>query len=309
MKSIKIDDLIGVALDWAVAVAVKRHARALLERDLPTDFPPSVIPADDVVPVIVPFRNSRGFALYENQNAKREGIRWQPSMDYSQGGPLLFQFKISTCYNPDMIYEDSARWKALGAYSTSEDHVYGPDLLAAGMRCIVRDELGDEVDVPDELLPARLREPSNRGEIIADFTRLALTAPKWTLAQRREAVIDTLSCKWDMFKDEVAEIVDASLCRKILDHQCTEVLLSFDELPHYSKPRNDIGGLYMVIHSANGTASDKAILDFVRDWVSAAGYNPDGKARIGLPTREGIVSYNYHLWFHDRVHSITGNAL
>ena len=65
LVEVKTTELIGPALDWAVAKA------------------------DGHEPIVTPFKNSIGNALYLAEWAQREGIRWQPSTDWSQGGPLI----------------------------------------------------------------------------------------------------------------------------------------------------------------------------------------------------------------------------
>ncbi|MBB5546585.1 hypothetical protein [Paraburkholderia fungorum] len=80
--------------------------------------------------------------------------------------------------------------------------------------------------------------------------------------------------------------------------------LSFVEPPRYSKPMNDLGGLYVSVHSDQGSVSKSALLDFVRDAVVGAGYDPDGHARSGFPVAHGVVAHRYHLWFYDKLTAV-----
>ena len=71
-----------------------------------------------------------------------------PSTDWAQGGPIIEKEKI------DMVYEgfaqsDDKQWVAMNDCPGKH---YGPTPLVAAMRCYVASQLGDEVDVPDELV-------------------------------------------------------------------------------------------------------------------------------------------------------------
>ena len=67
--------------------------------------------------------------------------------DWAQGGPIIEREKICPC--PTSTFVGSA-WSAtdLSGYVTQ----FGTTPLIAAMRCYVVSKLGDEVDVPDELL-------------------------------------------------------------------------------------------------------------------------------------------------------------
>jgi hypothetical protein len=66
------------------------------------------------------------------------------STDWAQGGPIIERENIAiayweTTFNP---------WKSW----VNEIVEYGPTPLIAAMRCYVASKLGDDVDVPDELV-------------------------------------------------------------------------------------------------------------------------------------------------------------
>jgi hypothetical protein len=66
---------------------------------------------------------------------------------WSQGGPIIEREKI------DLVWQSSGDdvWTAyLGEHD--EHRQTGPTPLIAAMRCFVASKLGDEVDVPDELV-------------------------------------------------------------------------------------------------------------------------------------------------------------
>lgn len=113
---IKTSELQGAALDWAVA---KCEA---------------------------PGKES--FDCYYTHNiATLNNIIFQPSIDWAQGGPIIEREKFCAptwdklwkqwhCFHP--------KTAALG--------ILGPTPLIAAMRCYVTSKIGDEVDIPEELL-------------------------------------------------------------------------------------------------------------------------------------------------------------
>lgn len=67
------------------------------------------------------------------------------STDWSQGGPIIEREEIS------LERVTSALWIATRIEGSSVSESDGPTPLVAAMRCYVASQLGDEVDVPDEL--------------------------------------------------------------------------------------------------------------------------------------------------------------
>lgn len=69
------------------------------------------------------------------------------STDWEQGGPIIEREGIST-----WVFDD-VTWRAQGRIGSGVDQVFeGPTLLVAAMRCYVASKLGDEVDIPQEVL-------------------------------------------------------------------------------------------------------------------------------------------------------------
>jgi hypothetical protein len=68
--------------------------------------------------------------------------RYNYSTDWAQGGPLIEREGIAI-----NGVEDDA-WKA----TLPSGSCIGPTMLIAAMRCYVASKLGDEVEVPDELV-------------------------------------------------------------------------------------------------------------------------------------------------------------
>jgi hypothetical protein len=124
----KTAELIGPALDWAVAKCEGFR-----------------------------FHSFRGFlrvyGSYPNNvpggygsNGSQHGVRFAPSTDWSQGGPIIEREKIDPA---SLVCGD---WRAQSAHGARPYVEYGPTPLIAAMRCYVASKLGDEVDVPKELL-------------------------------------------------------------------------------------------------------------------------------------------------------------
>ena len=66
------------------------------------------------------------------------------STDWAQGGPIIEKEKIDVVY-VGYAQSDDKQWVAM-------DKSYGPTPLVAAMRCYVASCLGDEVDIPENLL-------------------------------------------------------------------------------------------------------------------------------------------------------------
>jgi hypothetical protein len=108
---IKTSDLIGPALDWAVAKC--EGWDEYLENDLPVRY----------------------------ADADGQDIAWSPSANWSQGGPIIEREGIALLPEHEWCgYIDNIR-----------SQKYGPTPLIAAMRCYVASQLGDEVDIPEEL--------------------------------------------------------------------------------------------------------------------------------------------------------------
>lgn len=70
------------------------------------------------------------------------------STDWSLGGPIIEREKIGIDYYA--LPQTTPVWLSVMAGTTSNEE--GPTPLIAAMRCLVSSELGDEVEVPDELI-------------------------------------------------------------------------------------------------------------------------------------------------------------
>jgi hypothetical protein len=114
----KTSELTGAALDWAVA-----KCEGYLDIDM------AVI------------RNGEVSVHYFPS--------WNPSTDWLQGGPIIEREGIMVGPNPF----------GEGFIANIRDHDdYGPTPLIAAMRCYVASKLGDEVEVPPELMTQQVEK-------------------------------------------------------------------------------------------------------------------------------------------------------
>lgn len=119
---VKTAELIGPALDWAVASCMGNG----IDLDDPNE----------------PWLTVDGFC-------EKPLHRYTPSTDWWQGGPLIEGEKIHLQTDGDNIYW----WAKHPAYRPKKRAwVEGPTPLVAAMRCFVSSKLGDEVEIPEELL-------------------------------------------------------------------------------------------------------------------------------------------------------------
>lgn len=132
---IKTSELIGPALDWAVA-------KCEGERYGP--------------PTFRVHQNSKGATVYLNAGMQQSGISYRPSVAWVQGGPIIEREKLCVGYQHQL---DPAYVPLLDpaiicwARTTAGGYLkYGPTPLIAAMRCYVTSKLGDEVEVPKELV-------------------------------------------------------------------------------------------------------------------------------------------------------------
>jgi hypothetical protein len=74
----------------------------------------------------------------------RDGeVKYAPSTDWAQGGPIIEREKIGIDYS-------KVGWIA-NADTPTNGIGLGPTPLIAAMRCYVASKLGDEVEIPEEL--------------------------------------------------------------------------------------------------------------------------------------------------------------
>lgn len=120
---IKTRELTGAALDWAVAVA--NNKKPVLTSDMRVNGLPAMF-ADD------------------------EDDLWCPSTNWGQGGPLIDEYKIKVWYPFNCCV---AKANAVGEVATAfSDVMSGETTLEAICRAVVYHCIGEEVEIPNELI-------------------------------------------------------------------------------------------------------------------------------------------------------------
>ena len=110
----KTADLTGPALNWAVAKS--NQAAGLVQSD----------------PIVE-------YMSY-----------FTPATNWSQGGPIIEREGIDTIHERNIDGDVVQIWAVLDSEQVPE--YFGPTPLIAAMRCYVASRLGDEVEVPNELI-------------------------------------------------------------------------------------------------------------------------------------------------------------
>ena len=114
----KTSELSGAALDWAVAKAEGEKAE----------------------------RHHGEVVTWKTIAYREYRLVWRPSTDWAQGGPIIEREGIE-------LNRYAGEWMATlvtGGVSISEEQ--GSTQLIAAMRSYVASQLGDEIDIPEELL-------------------------------------------------------------------------------------------------------------------------------------------------------------
>lgn len=130
----KTNELTGHALNWAVAMAEgDKVYRPRLGR--PSNWDKEAYLADG--------SDDRWVVRVENPTlAYFVDWTYNPSGDWMQGGPIIERERIN-------LWNEGYEWEA----SLYGEHiVWGETPLVAAMRCYVASKLGDEVEIPAELL-------------------------------------------------------------------------------------------------------------------------------------------------------------
>ena len=131
---VKTADLVDAALDWAVAECLEATRIQLYEYN-----------GRRMIRVSLP-----------------EGIHapWEPSRYWGQGGPIIDRVGIQwaqvggamEAWSGFDYLEWRRNWELPPQLPQGAGFGTGPTVLSATMRCFVASQLGDEVEVPDELM-------------------------------------------------------------------------------------------------------------------------------------------------------------
>ena len=132
MPLVKTSELIGVALDWAVAKADGREEIRVFAKTRPTDL--------------------GWIEIRFNPEPRANTARYDPSIDWGFGGPIIERERIT-------LDARESDWQARIWNDVRNDYIevgrrggYCTTALVAAMRCYVTSKLGEEVDIPEELM-------------------------------------------------------------------------------------------------------------------------------------------------------------
>lgn len=134
MKTIKTSELTGAALDWAVEFAQQiqfneTRVVKICRQELTT-------------PAWIEVENNPGSAPHFH--------RASYSTDWAQGGPIIEREWLDVIPWQNKS-DEGMRWYC-DQYDGNLCRQYGPTPLIAAMRCYVASKLGDEVEIPEELV-------------------------------------------------------------------------------------------------------------------------------------------------------------
>lgn len=130
---VKVSELSGVQLDWAVAraegvfVQISNGGWWLFDSD-----------------AFLEFRN-------DYNDSKLQAFR--PSTDWAQGGPIIGREKLHLAYYGDNEW-GAFRWKTYLIEGYEHEPQNGTTPLIAAMRCYVAIKLSGEIEVPNKLMEA-----------------------------------------------------------------------------------------------------------------------------------------------------------
>ena len=130
----KTSELTGPALDWAVA-----KCEGILEPIHGEPKPRVVLYVDE-------------WQKYMRLNPPPQvyySDRYEPSTDWAQGGPIIDRERQTKNV---LLAADTSECQVTMIQGATIATAYGPTPLIAAMRCYVASKLGDEVDVPEELI-------------------------------------------------------------------------------------------------------------------------------------------------------------
>jgi hypothetical protein len=134
MKKVKTRELTGAALDWAVAVCEGRK----IAHD-PMGFGGHT--------------SEGGYWVWEDHGIRNPktvyakiGRQYSPSTLPAQGHPIIERELICTICPSTGDFWDARK------PTFPPDYVRGPTPLIAAMRCYVASKMGEEIDIPEELV-------------------------------------------------------------------------------------------------------------------------------------------------------------
>lgn len=136
--TVETSQLSGAALDWAVAKALGWEMRRV----------PNDIDGQNGGDVLAPPDLSGDFQFPPRGKVAPWYFVRRWSSDWSQGGPLIEKLE-------GLTQDDDGNWYAIPSSEYGVIELSGPTPLIAACRAIVAAELGDDVEVPTELVEVR----------------------------------------------------------------------------------------------------------------------------------------------------------
>jgi len=132
---IKTSELTRSALNWAVAMAAGYTDVKITAYEDP-DNPDECF-----------FRPGK---VVDGIEICGSGLRWEPSTDWAQGGPIIVREKLTVEW-----VEFYQRWEA---HQCGNFFMHGELPLVVAMRCYIASKQGDEVEIPEELTQFKSHE-------------------------------------------------------------------------------------------------------------------------------------------------------
>lgn len=83
--------------------------------------------------------------LPDTEYARSHMDAWPYSTDWAQGGPIIEREKITVRFWEGEDFVHAYKWN-------TEGWMEGPTPLIAAMRCYVASKLGDDIEIPEELI-------------------------------------------------------------------------------------------------------------------------------------------------------------
>jgi len=127
---LKTTELQDYAFDWAVAKSLGLHVTMTRGGWFVFD--------------------SDAYSEFRNDYNDDKLQSFRPSTNWAQGGPIIEREWLDVTPWPNESDED-LRWQCK-QHDSIDCVAFGPTPLIAAMRCYVASQLGDEVEVPDEIL-------------------------------------------------------------------------------------------------------------------------------------------------------------
>jgi Protein of unknown function (DUF2591) len=128
---IKTSELTDAAIDWAVAIADGLEVES-----------------------IQTLRSGKKYinvwTICSLTGEREHSRQWNPSTDWAQAGYIIEREKLTIAYEHDRELWESDKVEEVDYERYVKED--GPTPLVAAMRCFVASKLGEDVDVPDELV-------------------------------------------------------------------------------------------------------------------------------------------------------------